>query len=462
MNAAPACCKNIQHHRAQCFAPLRNSMRCVRLLWAQPRTCRQSGSREMTGAVTSWICLLTSTRAFLNNSDWLFLNYFRGYKSHFLGASCNCGTIMVQVWGLATSFLPVEGTSWNFPPGCHCHYCLNRCSSIKPDLYAVGPIGEDYGFSADIWSLGLCVFELASGLVQTSRVSCFVCLWSTTPFGRRIASSMQNNAVLPWMLKGAHFLEHVLAWKCRAHVRFQAFIPMVAWPHFRFSLTTFAIGRLGANVSQFSREAFWTPNILIAADFHCASRCWQRQLPVGWNVNAVAQSTVFSTLGLRKSDLWFGKPRLFARCHVKWNTARTFLIPPPKKNMFCYHSKTSHAPKRNIQGCWLMHRLVWNKNYMCIYIYTYIHRWYNCAHMLFPTSLRGPPICVPLVCLPPASAVPCHTILSLAHLLRTAIANSVVECIWRAKTIQLHLTGTGGCLVWSERKILSSPPWRME
>ena len=32
------------------------------------------------------------------------------------------------------------------------------------------------------------------------------------------------------------------------------------------------------------------------------------------------------------------------------------------------------------------------------------------------------------------------------HLLRTVIANSVVECIWRAKTIQLHLTGTEG--VW--------------
>ena len=33
--------------------------------------------------------------------------------------------------------------------------------------------------------------------------------------------------------------------------------------------------------------------------------------------------------------------------------------------------------------------------------------------------------------------------------------------LWSASDVQ-NLTGTGGCLVWSQRKILSSPPWRME
>ena len=80
INAAPTCFKHLQHHLAQCFAFLHDSMRCVKLLWAQPRTCRQSGSREMTAAATLWICLLTSMRAFtlvqnkyFNHFGWLAL-----------------------------------------------------------------------------------------------------------------------------------------------------------------------------------------------------------------------------------------------------------------------------------------------------------------------------------------------------------------------------------------------------
>ena len=50
------------------------------------------------------------------------------------------------------------------------------------------------------------------------------------------------------------------------------------------------------------------------------------------------------------------------------------------------------------------------------------------------------------------------------HLLRTVIANSVVECILRAKTIQLHLTGRGRWKAPKNCEKLSSPspvlfPW---
>merc|ERR1719230_2473818 len=38
-------------------------------------------------------------------------------------------------------------------------------------------LGEDYSFAADIWSLGLCVYELASGVYPYGSVSCFPVLF---------------------------------------------------------------------------------------------------------------------------------------------------------------------------------------------------------------------------------------------------------------------------------------------
>merc|ERR1711957_507647 len=38
-------------------------------------------------------------------------------------------------------------------------------------------LGEDYSFAADIWSLGLCVYELASGVYPSGSVASFPVLF---------------------------------------------------------------------------------------------------------------------------------------------------------------------------------------------------------------------------------------------------------------------------------------------
>merc|ERR1712110_1096285 len=103
------------------------------------------------------------------------------HLSHVVHRDVKLGNILVNSQGAVkvTDF----GISKEIGENAMCDTFVGTATHMSPERV----MGEEYTFAADIWSLGLCVFELATGTYPYGNVSSFPCLFDSlchkpTPF----------------------------------------------------------------------------------------------------------------------------------------------------------------------------------------------------------------------------------------------------------------------------------------